>query len=123
MNKEIEWINKHIDEQRWSKGLVTDKISDGFHTFGELYYHRLMLFAALCKAHSDKAWRSRKHHDGECPFNDDNWFIVGITTIEGDYTYHYHMSDWNLFDGVKELEVGKEWDGHQSKDITRLLSL
>lgn len=101
----------------------TNLISDGFHTFGELYYHRAVLFAALCKGNKDRSWKSRKHSDGKYPFNDSSWFIVGITTPEGDYTYHYHVDYWNLFKDVEDLSVGKEWDGHKPEDITRLLSL
>ena len=53
---------------------------------------------------------------------DSGWFIVGITTNEGDFTYHYKLEDWNMFP-VKELEKAPEYDGHTPKDIIRLLSL
>ena len=96
-------------------------LSDGFHTFNGLYYQRLILFAALVKAYKDKAWKSWKHEDGEIPFGG-GWFIVGIDTPEGSYTYHYEAKDWGLFD-CEELPVGKHWDGHTEKDVTRLLSL
>lgn len=33
-------------------------LSDGFHTFNELYYQRMILFAALVKAYKSKAWKS-----------------------------------------------------------------
>lgn len=95
------------------------QISDGYHTFDELYFHRMMLFAALCKAHKEKAWKSRKHDDGTMY---DNYFIVGIETDEGQYTYHYHEKYWSLFN-VKEIEFAPEWDGHQPEDVTRLLTL
>lgn len=51
-----------------------------------------------------------------------DYFIVGVTTPEGNYTYHYHMDDWDKFK-VKELPNAPKWDGHMPKDITRLLSL
>lgn len=95
------------------------KISDGYHSFDELYYHRMMLFAALCKSHKSKGWKSWKHHDGSMF---DNYFIVGINTEEGDFTYHYHQDYWNLFE-VKELSNAPQWDGHTSEDVTRLLSI
>lgn len=96
-------------------------ISDGYHTFNSLYRQRLILFAALVKAYRDKAWKSWKHHDGEIPFGG-GWFIVGIETPEGQYTYHYEAKDWDLFD-CQELPVAKEWDGHTEEDVTRLMSL
>ena len=98
------------------------EMSDGYHTFNGLYYQRMVLFAALVKAHKDKAWKSWRHEDGELCFGKDNYFIVGIDTPQGSYTYHYHGEFWNLFDCV-ELPVAKHWDGHTEKDVTRLFSL
>lgn len=96
-------------------------LSDGYHTFGQLYYQRMMLFAALVKQNRDKAWKSLRHEDGELCFGG-GWFIVGIDTPEGGYTYHYENKYFNLFD-CEILDYGKHWDGHTEKDVTRLLSL
>lgn len=97
------------------------EVSDGFHTFNGLYYQRMILFAALVKTYKDKAWKSYKHEDGELCFGG-GWFIVGIDTPEGSYTYHYENKYFDMFDCV-ELPVGKHWDGHTEEDVTRLLSL
>lgn len=96
-------------------------LSDGYHTFNGLYHQRLILFAALVKAYKDRAWKSYRHEDGELCFGG-GWFIVGIDTPEGSYTYHYENKDFDLFD-CEELPVGKHWDGHTEDDVTRLLSL
>lgn len=98
---------------------IDENTSDGYHTFKELYHHRMILFAALCNAHPDKAWKARKHHDGTM-FGEE-WFVVGIETLQGQYTYHYDEG-WELFN-VKELEFAPEWDGHKPDDVDRLLSL
>ena len=98
-----------------------DDLSDGFHTFRQLYYQRMMLFATIVKQNKDKAWKSLRHEDGELCFGG-GWFIVGIDTPEGSYTYHYEDNYFSLFD-CEELERGKHWDGHTEKDVTRLLSL
>lgn len=95
------------------------QISDGYHTFEELYYHRAILFSVICKQNKGIAWKSKLHDDGTMF---DDYFIVGVTTKEGDYTYHYHLDYWSLFN-VKELEKAPKWDGHKPKDITRLLTL
>ena len=95
--------------------------SDGYHTFNDLYHQRAVLFAALVKAHKDKAWKSWKHEDGEDCFGG-GWFIVGIDTPQGSYTYHYKEKYWGLFECVA-LERAKHWDGHTDKDVERLLSL
>ncbi len=97
------------------------ELSDGYHTFNGLYAQRRVLFAALCKTFTDSSWKSWRHADGELCFGGD-WFIVGIDTPEGSYTYHYQNDYWNMFE-CPELELGKEWDGHTEEDVTRLLSL
>lgn len=96
-------------------------LSDGYHSFNDLYYQRLVLTIALVKAYRDRAWKSWKHEDGEPCFGG-GWFIVGIDTPAGSYTYHYEAKDWYAFD-CQELPVSKHWDGHTDKDVTRLLSL
>ena len=102
---------------------ITDigELSDGFHTFNGLYYQRMILFAALVKLNKDRSWKSKKHSDGEPCFGG-GWFVVGIDTPKGSYTYHYEEKYYDMFD-CKELPTGKEWDGHTEKDVTRLLSL
>jgi len=98
-----------------------DDVSDGFHTFRQLYYQRMMLFATIVRQNKDKAWKSLRHEDGELCFGG-GWFIVGVDTPEGSYTYHYEDNYFSLFD-CEELECSKHWDGHTEKDVTRLLSL
>lgn len=97
-----------------------EKISDGYHTFEDLYEQRLILSAALAK-NTPYAWKSKRHEDGSVPFGG-GWFIMGFDTDDGCYTYHYELKDWDLFQ-CKELDKGRPWDGHTSKDVRRLLSL
>lgn len=110
----IEEINKEISN-------LKDKsdISDGSHTYGELYEDRMFLFSIICNDNQDKAWKSWLHDDGTM-FND--YFIVGINTPEGSFTYHYHKDTWDNFK-VPEIPKAPAWDGHSRKDIDRLLSL
>ena len=97
-----------------------EKMSDGYHTFADLYEQRLILSAALAK-NNPNAWKSKRHEDGSVPFGG-GWFIMGFDTDEGCYTYHYELKDWDLFQ-CEELDKGKPWDGHTSKDVRRLLSI
>ena len=97
------------------------EVSDGFHTFNSLYHQRLILFATLVNAFPHLAWKSHKHSDGEVPFGG-GWFIVGIATPAGQYTYHYEDKEWDIFH-CPEVETAPEWDGHTDKDVERLLSL
>lgn len=104
------------------EGISTGQISDGYHTFDELYAHRVRLFSALMRAHPDKSWWSFKHHDGSVW---DGWIIAGIDTPAGPATYHLPVSEIEFFnEGVRQLRRGKEWDGHTADDVLeRLKSL
>lgn len=116
-----ERINDLIKELDDANVLYTDSISDGNHTFEDLYNQRLYLSAALFNTWSDICWKSRKHSDGNEPFGG-GWFIVGCNTPKGQFTYHYRLAAWDLFK-VPELERAPEWDGHTSFDVDRLLSV
>ena len=96
-------------------------ISDGYHTFDELYHHRAVLVATLFNRYRDWCWKSKKHHDGTMY---DGMFIVGIHTPNGQATYHCDIEPyWDLFN-IQELEFAPEWDGHTSADaIERIQSL
>lgn len=96
-------------------------MSDGYHTFNELYHHRAILFATLCAHYPLSAWKARKHHDGTMY---DGMFIVGINTSEGQATYHYDVEPyWDMFQ-VPETEFAPVWDGHTPDEaIRRICSL
>lgn len=107
------------DATQVSKYNAPQDTSDGYHTFEELYEHRMALFSVICNTYKDKAWKSKLHDDGTM-FKD--YFIVGITTEEGEYTYHYHLDYWDYFN-VKEIDKAPKWDGHKPSDYTRLFTL
>ena len=95
---------------------ITQDTSDGYHTFRELYYHRMVLFSVIVNQNKSSSWKSKLHSDGTMY---DDYFIVGVYTPEGNYTYHYHIDNWGMFQ-CRELERAPEWDGHKPEDITRL---
>ena len=94
------------------------EVSDGYHTFDELYEHRCTLFLALMKAHAPLAWISTKHHDGS---EWEGWFIAGMRLPTGDVTYHLPAGMWSLAceTGADVLTRGHEWDGHTSADVVK----
>ena len=97
------------------------ELSDGYHTFNQLYHQRAVLFVCIVKQNKSKAWKSFKHSDGKYCFDSNGeWFIVGVDTPQGSYTYHYAKEYWDIFD-CQELECGKEWDGHTEEDVNRFL--
>ena len=98
--------------QEWKQN--TGRISDGYHTFDELYSHRTALLSALVRTLPKFAWKSRKHADGTMY---DNMFIVGMNFPNGTITYHVEdyepngRSNWDIFP-CKELDRAPKWDGH-----------
>ena len=115
-----QFIQKIIDDFRVNSNFSPKDISDGYHSFRDLYYQRMMLFLTIQKSYPSHSWKSKQHHDGTMF---DGMFIVGITTPDGQYTYHYKNEFWELFDDINEIEKAPEFDGHTSEDVTRLLSL
>ena len=94
-------------------------VSDGYHTFNELYHHRAVLFSVICNLMPEKAWKSKYHDTGDMY---DGMFIVGIETPEGQATYHYDIDPyWDMF-RVKELERAPKWDGHTPSDAIERIS-
>lgn len=118
-----EEINALIKEH----GVDTNKISDGYHTFGELYDHRIALWIALCKRiknsmsiYGPDVWRSIYHSDGTT-FN--GWFVLGITAFgsKEQVTYHLPMKFWDKTAFANTLEKAPEFDGHTSADVIERL--
>lgn len=119
----IDDINRLIIESKLSGEIFTKEISDGHHTFGELYRHRIILFCTLCNLLPEISWKSKKHFDEENDpmFNDS--FIAGINTPEGVATYHVKLKYWEMFN-IPELERAPKYEQYDSDDvIERVYSL
>ncbi len=97
-----------------------DLISDGYHSFGELYEHRnilYLIFLYYCKAES--SWRATKHHDGT---GHDGWFIAGCYLFDRQISYHLPMNLWDYCSFLKTYEMAPvAWDGHTSQDVLQIL--
>lgn len=91
--------------------IVGDDISDGYHTFEELYEHRCLLFIVLALK-----WPGRTYWTtaGE------GWLIVGMVTPYGQVSYHVPDKYRELVEGKIE-KGGPQWDGHTSKDVANRL--
>ena len=105
------------------------EISDGYHTFDELYDHRITLYIALCneiakqvnRGHYNPVWRSKIHSDGS---NYDGWFLLGIKEVKGEQiTYHIPLERWNDTHRARTLEKSPEFDGHTSNDVLERIKL
>lgn len=91
------------------------EISDGYHTFDELYRYRMLynaaFFNALAKDGSIKMCKSRKHSDGEKCFGSDDWFVVMAILPTGQISNHYESKYWDLFN-IPERGIAFDYDGH-----------
>ena len=96
------------------------EVSDGYHTFNELYEYRLLYNAAffneLARKEAYDVHKSKRHSDGAIPFEDPNWFIVMAELPTGQISNHYEMKDWDLFQ-IPEKYVANKWDGHSPHDV------
>jgi hypothetical protein len=114
---------KKLDLQELWKFIMqhTGKVSDGYHTFDELYEFRKMYNALLFnewykqgKYQVHKSWR---HNDGKKCFDNDNWFIVSAMLPTGQISNHYKKEDWDLFQVEETPKALFEFDGNTSKDV------
>jgi hypothetical protein len=114
----------------------TNLISDGYHTFKELYEHRITNFLILCRLYSElgsekiaqakvplrRVWRTVRHSDGELAFGG-TWFVLGIGEKAGEQiTYHLPLEAWDKAYFADTLEQAPEWDGHTSEDVLNRLA-
>jgi hypothetical protein len=100
-----------------------ENFSDGYHTFRDLYDHRVSLFAALvnqwCKTTDWDIHKSWKHNEG-LPCFGSGWFIVMAETPHGQVSYHFEDTFWDLF-CIPEKEYANKWDGHTPEDVVARL--
>ena len=128
-------------DQLVSEDEVVDigELSDGYHTFNELYEFRKVYNAALFNEWANKndepinyekeGWenppkynvhKSWRHSDGELCFGG-GWFIVSAMLPTGLISNHYKAEDWDLFK-IPEVEKALyEFDGHTSEDVLNRL--
>lgn len=88
-------------------------VSDGYHTFNELYRYRMPYNAAFFNelAKGDvKVRKSHKHYDGEECFGG-GWFIVMAELPTGQISNHHENRYRGLFN-IPELETAWKRDGH-----------
>lgn len=92
---------------------LDENTSDGYHTFRELYDHRIALFIALMRSHPTISWVS--------PTADPNWLLGGMNLPTGTISYHMPASVWPLR-GILTLETLPPWDGHTPADVVDRLT-
>lgn len=118
INKLIKFGKNHIT------GFEENELSDGWHTFNDLYEFRKLYNAALFNEWSRLGLydihKSVRHNDNELCFGG-GWFIVVAILPDGQISNHYKLSEWDLFK-VPETDKAKyPFDGHAEKDVMKRL--
>ena len=112
-------LNQELLKQWTDAGHKVSDFMDEYHSFKDLYTQRMYLTALAFNSNPSISWKSKQHADGTMF---EGYFIVGINTPQGMYTYHYKLEHWDLFK-VKEIPQSPEYDGHTSADVARLSSV
>lgn len=102
-------------------------LSDGYHTFDELYDHRVALWIALCRKTAattreswNPTWRTRLHSDGS---SFEGWFVLGMFHEAGhQITYHLPDRQWERCDFARTLKHAPEFDGHTPAQVIERIS-
>lgn len=109
-------------------------LSDGYHTFNELYEFIKMYNAALFNewakdfirnpdgtiAYKYDVHKSWRHNDCGLCFGG-GWFIVVAMLPTGQITNHYPEKDWDLFRLPELVKARYKFDGHTGKDVIERL--
>ena len=100
-------------------------VSDGYHTFDELYEFRKLYNAALFNSWTQigkySVHKSKKHYEGDQCFGG-GWFIVVAVLPTGMISNHYEMKDWDLFNIIALEKSSVPFDGHTAKDVVDRLT-
>ena len=94
-----------------------NQVSDGFHTVGELYEHRCLLFLGMMNLRPGISWASKLHADGTMW---EGWFIAGMDLPTGRITYHLPIKMWDMLPVGQDFNIrnhAPEHDGHTSADV------
>lgn len=101
-------------------GVSVGELSDGYHTFNELYQFRMLYNAALFNEWAAQGkygvHKSKCHYDGNQCFGG-GWFVVVATLPTGQISNHYEENNWDLFKIPAYETALNPWDGHTAKDV------
>jgi|SRR5579872_1642398 len=108
--------------------VVTGSTSDGYHTFDDLYAHRIALWKAVCRLVSRdphyqyrEVWRTCLHSDGT---SYPGWFVLGMTMEDGrQLTYHLPITEWDNCSFAMILDEAPRFDGHTAADVIKRLEV
>lgn len=97
--------------------IVGEDISDGYHTFTELYDHRCLLWInyVLSDGCPGKAYWIPDHFEG--------WDLIGVVTRYGQISYHVPRIHRPTYEHQISRGDIPEFDGHTPQDVVIRLSM
>jgi len=121
INEMIKWGKENVPS------FEENELSDGWHTFNDLYEFRKLYNAVLFNEWADRnlyqVHKSIYHNNGELCFGG-GWFIVVAILPSGQISNHYKMKDWDLFKIPSKDKALYPFDGHTPQDVmSRLLAM
>lgn len=96
-----------------NEAIETGKMSDGFHTFDELYAHRSLLFIRLA-IHGPWVSAWKPHYPG--------WPVLFLESPAGQISYHFPEKYLPMVEANIERRDDYEWDGHTPNDVLERLA-
>lgn len=92
--------------------IVGEDLSDGYHTFDELYEHRVLLYINLCLLQPHKcAWKE----------DFEGWFCLYLELPKGQISYHCPKKYVYLVESAIQNIPAYKWDGHTSDQVLERL--
>lgn len=106
--------------------IVGNDMSDGYHTFDELYEHRCLLFIALAKRFP---WKHVKYWVAD---HFPGWDLIVVEIhewqtqeqpyIKPQISYHVPNKHRHLYEGFGRVPIERHhYDGHTSADVLKRL--
>lgn len=115
----MEKVSLSVSDLNLPEGVDAGDVSDGYHTFNELYAHRINLFLLLMMSNKDMSFKTYKNKEGE---EWKGWFIGGMDTEWGQITYHIPAEYYETLKGIKSKETNHNYDGHDAKMVQHRLT-
>lgn len=98
--------------------IINNEISDGYHTFSELYDHRIALYCYCIRTGAlVPDYAVLEHYEG--------WDLVACHTQAGEQvSYHIHISQRELWsENFPIIKYDRDrWDSHSAKDVVKRLN-
>lgn len=96
--------------------IVNGDMSDGSHTFDELYVHRNLLWVNLCLTNPESCYFVKEHYP--------DWDLLVYEYVGMQMSYHIQKIHRNVYQNlikVKKIE-DHEFDGHSPEDVIARLT-